>query len=340
MKPYGRLLFFALSSAGLALLVVLIAHFGASAVFDAVAAAGWGVVVVGAFHLVPMALDTLAWSALLPRAQLPAFARLLAMRWIGEAVNSLVPSAQVGGDFARAYLLMRGGVPGATVAASVIVNLTLMVVALFIFCVTGVLALLVTLRPAGATLVLPGLVLLAGAMVGPMVFLQRAGMFQRMVRVLGQLLPLRDVSGLLAGAESLDDTLRDTWARPRLLGASTAWALVGWFAGTGEVWLALHFLGHPVSLVDALILESLIQAVRNGAFFIPGALGVQEGSAVLFGGLLGLAPETALALSLLKRCRELLLGLPGLLAWQVWTGLGLLPRARREATVTARGEGG
>ena len=65
------------------------------------------------------------------------------------------------------------------------------------------------------------------------------------------------------------------------------------------------------------MLESLGQAVRAGAFAVPGALGVQEGGYVMLGRVVGLGPETALALSLAKRVRELVLGIPGLIAWQL-----------------------
>lgn len=82
--------------------------------------------------------------------------------------------------------------------------------------------------------------------------------------------------------------------------------------GTGEVWLALHLLGSPVGWGEALMLESLGQAIRGAAFFIPGSLGVQEGGYLLLARLIGLPPEAALALSLAKRARELLLGLPGI----------------------------
>ena len=88
-------------------------------------------------------------------------------------------------------------------------------------------------------------------------------------------------------------------------------SLVGWLVGTGEVWLALQFLGHPVDWVDALLLESVGQAIRGAAFAIPGSLGVQEGGYLLLAPLVGLPPETALALSLAKRAREIALGLAG-----------------------------
>jgi hypothetical protein len=65
-----------------------------------------------------------------------------------------------------------------------------------------------------------------------------------------------------------------------------------------------------------LLFESLGQAIRTGAFAVPGALGIQEGGYVLVGGALGIEPGVALGLSLVRRVRELLLGLPGLASWQ------------------------
>ena len=69
------------------------------------------------------------------------------------------------------------------------------------------------------------------------------------------------------------------------------------------------FLGRPLSLIDAFILESLSSGVRATA-----SLGALEGGIVVFGALFGLPAEMALAISLSKRVRELALGLPGLMA--------------------------
>jgi hypothetical protein len=99
-------------------------------------------------------------------------------------------------------------------------------------------------------------------------------------------------------------------------------SLVGWLVGTGEVYLILELLRSPVSWSDALMLESLGQAVRGAGFAIPGALGVQEGGYMLLAPLAGLAPQAGLALSLAKRARELLLGLPGLLFLHFRAGAG------------------
>ena len=78
--------------------------------------------------------------------------------------------------------------------------------------------------------------------------------------------------------------------------------------------MAAYFLGRSLSATDALILESLGNGIFSAAFIVPGALGVLEGGFVMFGALFGLPAD----ISLSKRVRELLLGLPGLLVWQ-WT---------------------
>jgi uncharacterized membrane protein YbhN (UPF0104 family) len=83
-----------------------------------------------------------------------------------------------------------------------------------------------------------------------------------------------------------------------------------------EVWIALAFMGHPIGIADALVIESLLHAIRGVAFAIPGALGAQEAGLVLLCGLFGIAPEQAIALSLVKRAADLVLGVPSLLGWQ------------------------
>ena len=128
------------------------------------------------------------------------------------------------------------------------------------------------------------------------------------------------------GAQALDKAIIDSYRRRRDFIAATAWRLLGWVLGTGEVWLTLYFLQHPVDLFEAFMLESMGQALRKAVFIVPGALGVQEGGFILLGAVVGLNPETGLALSLVKRVRELLIGLPAILYWQIMEGHNLLYR--------------
>ena len=90
-----------------------------------------------------------------------------------------------------------------------------------------------------------------------------------------------------------------------------------WSLGALEVWIVLRALGHGVGLGPAFVIESLAMAARSAGFVVPGAVGIQEGGFVLVCGLFGVAPQTALALSVLKRLRELAVGAGALLAWQL-----------------------
>ena len=93
--------------------------------------------------------------------------------------------------------------------------------------------------------------------------------------------------------------------------------MISWLLGGFEIMLIMHFLGHDISLREALVIESLGQASKAAGFMIPGALAVQEGGYVLVCSAFGIGPDTAIALSLVKRVREIVLGLPGLIAWQI-----------------------
>jgi hypothetical protein len=125
----------------------------------------------------------------------------------------------------------------------------------------------------------------------------------------------------------LDRAVRRLYRRRRAVLACFLWQLAGWSAGTGEIWLALLFLGHPVALGDAFAIEAVIQALSSTAFIVPAALGVQEGGFLAVGGLVGLAPELALALALVRRARDVIIFVPALLLWQVGAGRRALSSA-------------
>ena len=93
--------------------------------------------------------------------------------------------------------------------------------------------------------------------------------------------------------------------------------LVCWIAATAEAWLALQFAGAPLGWGAVLVVEGLVYSVRSVAFAVPNAIGVQEGAYIILGESFGLTPEMALALSLLKRARDLVIGLPALTGWQL-----------------------
>jgi len=313
-------------AAGLALLVALIAYHGVGDVASAVAMAGWGLVAIVAYRALPMLADTLGWLVLLPHAYRRPLAQLLWMRWIGDAINLLLPVAQVGGELVRARLLSRSGVPGPMAGASVVVDLTAAVLTQVAFALLGA-ALLAERGGAGdaALGIAVGIGMFSLLLIG-FYLAQRAGMFESLARNLERLARGGDWLALVGSAAQLDRAVTQLYRRRSAFWRASAWRFAFWLLGVGESWLALHFLGHPAAILEALVLESLGSAVRAAAFAIPGALGVQEGSFILLGSLLGLSPETSLAVSLIKRVRELAVGLPALVAWQLSEGHRVLRR--------------
>jgi uncharacterized membrane protein YbhN (UPF0104 family) len=132
---------------------------------------------------------------------------------------------------------------------------------------------------------------------------------------------------LSQGSEALDQTVRRLYRQRKAIVVCSGCAAISWIFSAAEIWIALLALGAKSSFVDALILESVAQAVRGALFLVPAALGVQESGYLVVGGILGISGEIALALSLIRRVRELILGLPGLVIWQLIEG-GRLWRIR------------
>jgi putative membrane protein len=246
-------------------------------------------------------------------------------RLVREAVNSLLPVAQIGGDIAGARILALHGARAIDASATVLVDLTLEFLTQIAFTVMGILLLLVKGGGEPARWALLGLAVAVPAAAG-FLLAQRWGIFsllelflERLARHLGW-----PALGSLAG---LHETVVSVYRRRRALGAAVFWHLTSWLVGAVEVWLALRFLGADIDFAGALIIESLGQAVRSAAFLVPGALGAQEGGFLVLGMMFGLAPEVGLSVSLIKRIREVALGVPALLAWQVIEGRRLLGAA-------------
>jgi putative membrane protein len=307
--------------AGLALLVGLLLDSGLADIAALLAAAGFGLLWLLPFHALPIALDALGWQALL-RPRDPDGRLSLGFLWwvasIREAVNRLLPVAGVGGEIVGIRLALWRLPDGAAVTATVAVEVLLTIVNTYLFIAIG-LCLVLVLELDGDALALPLLAGLAATVPVPIALyalLRHGTLFARIERgLIGMLGSESRVAMLFGDATRLDAALRALFEQRRALLASLLWQLAGMLAGAFEVWLALHLLGHPVSPMAALALEALGLSVRHFAFFVPAGLGVQEAGFLLFGRLLGVPPDAALALSLAKRLRELGYGLPMLAMW-------------------------
>jgi putative membrane protein len=307
-------------SAGVLLFIGVLVSQGLPAVIATLSLAGWGLLLVALFHLLPLALDAVAIRVLFEPAGVSATCRpmrdALLARWVGESANSLMPAGQLGGPVLMTRRLARNDLALSEAAAAITVSTTLQTFAQIAFALLGVASLGAQQSHISqhalrvSSLIASGLL---AVQVGGFYWMQRRGLFSKLMRAAARFAGKRDWSEWMSQAAAIDRAVQATYGRSGPVAASFMLSLVGWLVGTGEVYLILQLIHHPVGWIDALLLESLGQAIRGAAFAIPGALGVQEGGYLLLAPLAGLPPDAALAVSLAKRARELLLGVPGLL---------------------------
>lgn len=322
-----------LALGGLAGAVLLLSQQDMTEVGALLGKAGLGLILASLAHLPSMALNAQAWRVLLPQRGRPSLPGMTANVWIRESVNGLLPVARVGGEVASYRLLRGGGVGVAPAAASLMVDMAVSILSQLAFSLLG----LALLAWAGAGVGWGGvaLAMLCGlGLAGGFILAQRADLFGRAAAVLNRIGAGR-FAVFAAHSHAIDRMTRRLWRARRAIGACFLWQLAGWMAGSLEIWLALHFLGAPVSLAEALAIEAMVQAVSAVAFLVPGALGLQEAGFLGIGLLLGLPPEMATALAIARRIRDMVVFLPGLLGW-VWAERRILAAAPRADTPPQR----
>ncbi|MEI9986863.1 MAG: flippase-like domain-containing protein [Aliidongia sp.] len=313
------------SLVGLAALITLVVMNGATQIEQGIAAAGWSIAFVVILHLPQVAFSSLGWRAVVSSARLPSRSVFFGLRLIREAVNGLLPVAQIGGDLVAARLLTLGGVPLSMAGASVTVDRTLELLTQVAFTILGVGLLIASPESTGLprSVTVATIAVLGGLAV---IFLlaQRFGVFRLLETSLLRLARKRNWKALEAVA-GLHQSIVGLYKSPRRLLLGGGLHFISWLLGGLEVLVGLQVLGVTVDFREALIIESLGQAFRAMGFAVPGGLGVQEGGVILICGLMGIGPQSAIELSLLRRFREVVLGVPGLLAWY-WVEA---PRAAR-----------
>ena len=311
---------------GLAVASALVIYQGAGPVIATFASAGWALPGIALYHAAPMLANARGWQVLLPGRAQPSFAFFGWMVWVREAVNAMLPVARIGGEITGAWLLTTRGVRKRPAAATRVVDMTMSLVSQLAFTLVGV-ALLVThggetslAESVGLGLLIALPVLIAFGLV------QRIGLFGVFARLFHLAFGDR-FDRMVGGARALDRAVHVIYRRPGRILACAIWQLVGWVVSAGETWIALMALGQPIALGDAIMVTALIEAASSCAFLVPGALGVQEGTFLVLGKILGLPDEVSLALALVRRARDVLVYGPALALWQLGESHRLMSRS-------------
>lgn len=304
---------------GMSVLIGLTVWYGADLVAHAVVSAGWATLLVVLARIVAVSGAGVGWWLLFPKDLRPSVRLCVLLRLVREAANALLPLAQIGGDFIGARCLALKGTRGTVAAASVVVDVLMQAATQLVFAIVG----LVLLIAMGGNELLAWPIAIGIAIAIPALggfFLVQGEGGQRVVkRLLALVAGERDLK-IFGTIADLFTRLATFYGNRRGLIRSAIWHAGVWFVGALEVWIVLRFMGYPVSYEQAVIIESLMHAVRGAAFAVPGALGAQEGSLIVLCGIFGVPPEAAIALSLVKRIPDLVIGVPGLMVWQAMEG--------------------
>lgn len=309
---------------------------GWSGVLDAVTRIGLGGFIlfclwfIGVFLLLGA-----AWYSAAPGEPL-AHLRLFAWsRMVREAAADLLPFSQLGGLVLGARTLIAHGVPQRRANAALLVDMTTEMAAQVVFTLAGIALFLATVT-AGEdatrlrSLIFGGTMVMLAAMVAFFVA-QRTGLG------LAGRLAARVLPGADTAADAVEAELAVIYARRSAVGRAFLFNLLAWLGSAAGAWIALRLMGVPASFWATLMVESLIFTLRSVAFAIPGALGVQEVGYLLLAPVAGISPETLLALSLVKRARDVAISLPTLLLWQVSETRAAIAVSRRPARSLDRG---
>jgi len=293
--------------AGLAVALYFIVHTGFASVVAAVASVGWsGFAILCLYALALFVVLGAGWFALMPGR---GFWSFVWGRIVRDAAGEVLPFSQLGGILIGVRALILRGVEAPIAFASCIVDVTTEMMAQIVFILIGI-ALFWAHSAAGLpAATISGIVfVLAGSVA--FIVLQRRGL------VLGEKLAERFLPVVARQTRAFREAVQEIYEHPARLAASSAIHLAGWILSAGGTWLAVRLIGGRLDIAGAIAIESILCALRSAAVIVPGALGVQEAGYAMLMPLFGLSPEVGLAVSLLKRAREIAIGAPVLLMWQ------------------------
>jgi putative membrane protein len=324
----GKFRFVIVAALGLALALALyfVLTVGVGVVFSAVIAVGWGGFAILCLYALGLFLPLgAAWYVLVP-ASGAGFGVFVWARMVRDAATEVLPFSHLGGIVLGARAAILHGISQPRVFASMIVDVTTETLAQLCYIALGVVILSASAPRAPFTAspatVLAVCLALAAAAGGLFLAMRRYGNWMT-GKLVSRLFP-QGVGATTAVAAAL----QSIHGSPARIGLSLALHFSGWIASAVGTWIAFRLMGARVGLAPVLAIESLVYATRSAAALVPNALGVQEAAYALLTPLFDIGAEFGLAVSLLKRARDIAVGVPILLIWQGLEGRRALSRAR------------
>jgi glycosyltransferase 2 family protein len=310
-----RKLSFVLAGIGLVVSVALVFWFGFSGVLAAIASAGWGgFATICAWQLLLFLVLGLAWNIIVPPRAVRRLWLFVWGRMVRDASANCLPFSQVGGFIFGARAVTLHGISWPLATASTVVDVTAEFLAQLAF--TGIGLGILLARAPTSGLVVPVEIILGLAVMAGFVFvwLQQgaAPLFAR----IGQRISGRWFGTAKDGVDVLQEEFSLIYGHTLWLAVGFFMHVLGWIGAGVASWIAYRILGVPIDFDDALAIEALLSAAAAMAFLVPINAGVQEAGYAGLGAIFGVPPELSLGLSLIRRARDLAVGVPVLLVWQ------------------------
>ena len=314
-----------LSLLGLALLTGIMAWLGIGHVFSAMQRVGIGgfLAMIGAQAVIDLGLG-ISWYCACPEVGL---FRSIASRAVRDAAGNCLPFSQLGGmvigiraTCSIPTLSRRlGSMQWPAAVATNIVDITSEVLGQIVFVI---IALACLFDHSGSNKftwpVLGGMALLALGIAGFIWTQQRGGVaVHHAARFLGRHIAEGWRTTLIDNMDTFQAQLDLLWARPARIATGALGHLLCWLGGAGITWLSLELLGAHIGYLGAVAIEGVVCGIMSASFLVPAALGVQEAAYVALGYFFGIEAEISLGLSLLRRGRDIAIGIPVMAMWQI-----------------------
>lgn len=318
---------FILSLAGITLFCILTLRAGIHPILISLAKIGVsGFLLLIACQLACNFLLGFAWKSSIPDI---SFCRLTAARFVRDAAAACLPFSQLGGMLLGIRATTTGQARHTTngqpiswmegIAAN-IVDITTEVLGQIVFIIIALLCLLG--QADAGRFIWPlsvGMALLTCGMAGFIWTQQRSGnALQALARFLAKHISAEWRDTLADNTENFQSYMESLWGNPARIGLGAGMHLLCWIGSALLTWLSIILLGAHCSFLNAVAIEGAVCGIMSAGFFVPGALGVQEAGYVALGHLFGIDADIAMSISLLRRGRDVVIGIPVLLLWQFY----------------------
>lgn len=299
--------------AGVGLGAGVIVWLGAGKIVHAVLKVGWGgFALLIAWQFVLFVILATAWWVICPEAK---WRTVIWGRLVREGGANVLPFSEVGGLIFGARAVTLAGMPSPRAIASSFADVSAEFIGEIPFIVFGFAMLLA--RDPNSSTILPlsiglGVVILG---VGGMIWAEKHS--ARLFHAIGRRIARRSEKKMGEQADRVQEEFDRLFGNARRLGMAASIHLVAWIGGGISVWITYHLLGGRISVLSSIALEGLLSAALSVAFLVPGGIGIQEISYIGLGHLFGMPASMSLGLSLLRRARDIVIGVPALGSWQI-----------------------